>query len=83
MPQDHLGPQAYISRIERGMDVSLSSIEKLAKAMGMHPIELFARAVSWQTGTDPVELLRSIASDMELRHGEPPSPPSPLTSPPL
>jgi transcriptional regulator with XRE-family HTH domain len=84
MAQDNLGPQAFISRIERGTkEVNLGTVERLAERLGMHPLELFARAISWQSGSDPVELLRALANEIEQRNGEPPRPPRSLTSPPL
>lgn len=84
MAQDNLGPQAYISRVEAGTyDPTLKNVEKIAANLGMHPLELLARAIAWQEGVNPVDLMRSLAREISKRKGAPPEPPKDLTSPPL
>ncbi|AGI24372.1 helix-turn-helix domain-containing protein [Pseudomonas nitroreducens] len=84
MAQDELGPQAHISRMEAGKkDATLSSIENLARALGMHPVELLARAACWQADQDPVDFLLKLAAEIRCRNGELPAPIRPITSPPL
>lgn len=84
MAQDNLGPQAYVSRVESGSyDPSLKNVEKIAANLGMHPVELLARAIGEQTGEAPADLLWRLTLDLKARGGKPPLPPRDLTSPPL
>ena len=61
LAQVDLGHQAHVSRLESGKQ------EQMADALGMSSIELFARVVAIQSGQDPVQLLRAVATDMKRK----------------
>ncbi|ALY44378.1 TPA: helix-turn-helix transcriptional regulator [Pseudomonas aeruginosa] len=68
LAQVDLGHQAHVSRLESGkQEATLTTFEQMADALGMSSIELFARVVAIQSGQDPVQLLRAVATDMKRK----------------
>ncbi|HBN8638012.1 helix-turn-helix domain-containing protein [Pseudomonas aeruginosa] len=58
--------QSYLSQLEQGVrGASLAQTEKLASAMGVHPLMLLAKCYAIKGSEDASGLLHQIAVDLE------------------
>lgn len=66
--QERLGSsQSFISDLERGVKIpSISKIDQLAEALGLHPLSILAAAYQLNSpGTDLQELLQRVERELK------------------